>query len=53
MKIKVSRTTTVNNIISQVPEGICQDPEARLDAAVIALKTEHVQFHIPLLPKAD
>jgi len=47
-------TTTVNNIIrSQVPEGICRDPEARLDAAVIALKTEHVQFHIPLLPKAD
>lgn len=37
----------------QLPDGICIDPEARLDAAVIALKTEYVQFHIPLLPKAD
>lgn len=36
-----------------LPEGICKDPEARLDAAVIAVKTEHVQFHAPLLPKAD
>lgn len=34
-------------------EGICKDPEARLDAAVIALKTEDVQFHIPLLAKVD
>lgn len=25
----------------------------RLDAAVIALKTEHVKFHIPLLDKAE
>lgn len=46
-------TTVRNAMSSQVPEGICKDPEARLDAAVIALKTEHVQFHIPLLPKAD
>lgn len=36
-----------------IPEGISNDPEARLEAAVIALKTEQVQFHIPLLPKAD
>lgn len=27
-----------------------KDPEARFDAAVIALKTEHVQLHITLLP---
>ena len=39
--------------IEYIPEGICKDPDARLDAAVIALKTEHVQFHIPLLPEAD
>lgn len=36
-----------------IPDGICKDPEARLDAAVIALKTEHVKFHIPLLDKVD
>lgn len=36
-----------------IPVGTCRDPEARFDAAVIALKTEHVQFHIPLFPKAD
>lgn len=38
---------------NNVPVGICKDPDSRLDAAVIALKTEHVQFHIPLFPKAD
>lgn len=36
-----------------IPEGTCKDPEARLVAVVIALKTEHVQFHIPLFPNAD
>lgn len=36
-----------------IPEGTSNDPEARLEAAVIALKTEQVQFHIPLFPKAD
>lgn len=46
-------TTENNTMKSQIPEGICKDPEARLDAAVIALKTEHVQFHTPLLPNAD
>lgn len=39
--------------VKHVPEGTCKDPEARLDAAVIALKTEQVQFHMPLFPKAD
>jgi len=36
--------------MKRLPVGICPDPEARLDATVIALKTEQVQFHIPLLP---
>lgn len=36
-----------------LPEGRRSDPEARLDAAVIALKTEHGQFNRPLLPKAE
>lgn len=36
-----------------IPEGTSNDPEARLEAAVIALKTEQVQFHIPLFPRAD
>lgn len=39
--------------VKHIPEGTCRDPEARLDAAVIALKTEQVQFHMPLLPRAD
>lgn len=39
--------------LQYIPEGTGKDPEARLDAAVIALKTEHVQFHIPLFPNAD
>ena len=55
--IKLNWSHTVHPVIKwgeeQIPEGISKDPEARLDAAVIALKTEHVQFHIPLLAKAD
>lgn len=38
-------------IIKMLPLGTCPDPEARLDATLIALKTEQVQFHIPLLPE--
>ena len=37
----------------KVPGVVCKVPEARVDAAVIVLNTEHVQFHIPLVPKAD
>ena len=39
--------------VNHIPGGIDEDPEARLDTAVIALQTEQVQFHIPLWPKAD
>lgn len=37
-------------VIKKLPVGICTEPEARFDAAVIALKTEQVQFNIPLFP---
>lgn len=39
--------------IRHIPAGTYKDPDARVDAAVIALKTEQVQFNIPLFPRAD
>lgn len=42
----------MNTGLQNLPGEMCTDPAARLDAAVIALKTEQVQFHMPLCPKA-